>query len=435
MRTKQTIAALLVAVALIGAMPFAAHAGDWGEGDTLDDALSELKVGFEDNRMDWLQLPEMGVIYLRYSYFNYRNERTGTIDEHPVYCIDPSKGGAYEIVHNVGPNPDDGSDTATYIRGEKVGDAKYRAILANGFPHQMFTSLGLQSREEGYYATKLALWMYIRGNDADTLTINPKYGSGDPAANRVRDAAISIFTKGTTITTGNYTPFLTLSGKPSATAQMDAAGEYFVQEVEVVASGWVGTNSAACGDVQLEWAAPPPAGTIVLGTNGEDITSTLAVQVAWQPAGYTGKATIKYPVAGLDKSYVPPTLKASAIVPNSEMYTAYAKADKDRFQRYLVEADPKIELKASLDTQLEWLPVGGDPDPDPEPTGTGVVIQKIDALTRKNIPGALVRLQGMPFCVLSVCAASNTRSLRASVTPSTSSAAGVVCVMVFSVAA
>jgi 5-hydroxyisourate hydrolase-like protein (transthyretin family) len=36
-----------------------------------------------------------------------------------------------------------------------------------------------------------------------------------------------------------------------------------------------------------------------------------------------------------------------------------------------------------------------EPEDEPEPTETAVKIQKIDALTRKNIPGALVRLQGM----------------------------------------
>lgn len=39
---------------------------------------------------------------------------------------------------------------------------------------------------------------------------------------------------------------------------------------------------------------------------------------------------------------------------------------------------------------------GADPaPPDPEPTSTGVKIQKIDALTRENIPGALIRLRGI----------------------------------------
>jgi hypothetical protein len=76
-----------------------------------------------------------------------------------------------EIVNNIGANPDDGSNTATYIRSDKVGDTRYMAILRAGYPHQQFTSLGLESKEEGYYATKLALWMYIRGNDPEIVVV------------------------------------------------------------------------------------------------------------------------------------------------------------------------------------------------------------------------------------------------------------------------
>jgi hypothetical protein len=165
MKSKRILAAVLTAVMLIGILPFSAQAANWGEGDTLEDALSELKVGFDNTLLDWLVLPKLGTIYLRYTYFQYKNERTGTIDEHPVYCIDPTKGGAYEIVQDVGPN-DDGSSTATYIRGEKIGDAKYRAIMSAGFPHMKLDGLGLQSREEGYYATKV---LYYRGYLSDIL--------------------------------------------------------------------------------------------------------------------------------------------------------------------------------------------------------------------------------------------------------------------------
>ena len=271
---KRTITILLVVVMLLGIMPSAALAADWGEGDTLDSALSELKVGFDNNQLDWLVLPNLGVIYQRYTYYQFKNERTGTVDQQPVYCIDPTKGGAYEIFNAVGPN-DDGSNTATFIRGEKVGDAKYIGILSIGYPHTRLTGLGLETIEEGYYATKLALWMYIRGNNPSTLTINPKYGDNDPVALRVRNAAVSIYTNGLGAATLNE-PSLTIVGKTGATAQLDNSGEYYVQGIEVYASGWVGTNPAACGDVQLSWASAPPAGTIVLGSSNEDITSTLS---------------------------------------------------------------------------------------------------------------------------------------------------------------
>ena len=387
MKAKRITAAAIIAVILLGILPIGAYAADWGEGDTLEDALSQLKVGFDDTLLDWLVLPNLGVIYQRYTYFMYNNERTGTVDEHPVYCIDPTKGGAHIIVRDVGPNSD-GSNTATYIRGEKVGDFRYRSIMSSGYPHQRLESLGLQTKEEAYYATKVALWMYIRGNDPTRLTINPEYGNSDPVALRVREAAIEIYTYGTR---GGPTrePKLTLTGKPSATARLDASGEYYEQGIEVAASGWIGTNPDACGEVQLSWGSPPPDGTIVLGSNGEDITSTLGVKMEPGANGYTGRVTIRYPASAIDpETFSPPTLNAEAIVPNNDMYIAYAEAGKDRYQRYLVEADPKIEMAASFASQINWEP--GDTDFPPD---SGLRIRKVQAGTNIPLEGAVFEIR------------------------------------------
>jgi uncharacterized surface anchored protein len=348
MNIRKITAAILAAILLIGATPLTSLASDWGGGDTLEDALSELKVGFDGTQLDWLALPTLGVVKLRYTYFMFINERTGTIDEHPVYCIDPTKGGAYEIVRDIGANSD-GSSTATYIRGDKAGDAKYRGILSAGYPHQQLGSIGLQTREEGYYATKLALWMYIRGSDPAKLTINPAYGDSDAAALRVRAAAIAIYNNG--VGGSNYEPNLTLTGKPNSAAKLDADKAYYVQEIEAYSSGWIGENPSASGDVKLAWESAPPAGTIVLGSNGEDVTASMNVvmNTVSGKTGRFGKVTVKYPSGAVNPDDdVQPTLRATAILPNSEIYVAYAKVNKDKYQRYLVERDPKIEISAAF---------------------------------------------------------------------------------------
>ena len=64
MKHKRLFSILLTAVLLLGALPFNAFAANWGEGDTLDSALSQLKVGFADDQLDWLSLPTMGVVKL-----------------------------------------------------------------------------------------------------------------------------------------------------------------------------------------------------------------------------------------------------------------------------------------------------------------------------------------------------------------------------------
>jgi hypothetical protein len=376
---------------LLGILPFSAFAADndpgfaqWGEGDTIDSALSKLKVAFDDYRLEWLALPTLGVVKLRYTYFLYKNTRTGQVEEHPVYCIDPTKGGANEIVNNIGTNPDDGSNTATYIRSDKVGDTRYMAILRAGYPHQQFTSLGLESKEEGYYATKLALWMYIRGNDPDTLTINPDFGNSDPVANRVRVAAINIFND--SVTRSVPDPSLTLTGKPSSTAVLE--GDYYVQGIEVHASGYIGLDPSGSGDVTLSWSSQPPAGTIVLGTDGEDITNSLSVKMSGREgqAGLFGTVTIKYPADGIDvETFVPPTITAEAILPNSEIYTAYAEAGQSTYQRYLVERDPKINLTATFGSQVEWEP--GETTFDEG----SMRIRKLQSGTLKPLAGAVLR--------------------------------------------
>ena len=70
MKSKKIISMLLAVIMLLSALPFTASAANWGEGDTLEEALSDFKVGFADNNLDWLELPGLGVIEQRYSYYN-----------------------------------------------------------------------------------------------------------------------------------------------------------------------------------------------------------------------------------------------------------------------------------------------------------------------------------------------------------------------------
>jgi hypothetical protein len=53
------------------------------------------------------------------------------------------------------------------------------------------------------------------------------------------------------------------------------------------------------------------------------------------------------------------------------------------------------EVSASAAFSFVRIPYEPDTDPTPDPNSTSVKIQKIDALTRENIPGALIRLRGI----------------------------------------
>jgi 5-hydroxyisourate hydrolase-like protein (transthyretin family) len=377
---KKLLAALIAAILWTNMFAGTAYAADWGEGDTLEDALSELKVGFDDVLLEWLKLPDIGVVQQRYTYFYFKNERTSEVEEHPVYCIDPAKGGAYQIVAAVGPNSD-GSDTATYIRGEKVGDPVYKGILSYGYPHMRLSTLGLETLEEGYYATKLALWMYILGNGPSQLTVNPAYG-GDPVALRVRAAAIEIYNKGLTSLVPE--PRITVTGK-TATANLDADGQYYVQEIQINCSAWssidINRNS-----VQLSWDGTPPAGTVVLDASDGDITGSMSVSLEdrGDASGFWGSVTVKYPASEVDPDLdTPPTLKAEGLLANDDLYIAYAQAGQNEYQRYLIERDPKASITAALASQY-----ARNPNVLTE-TDTGLMIRKVEAGTDMPLAGAV----------------------------------------------
>jgi hypothetical protein len=171
-----------------------------------------------------------------------------------------------------------------------------------------------------------------------------------------------------------------------------------VQEIEVFASRWMGMSPDACGPVALSWDSPPPAGTIVLGTNGEDITASMNVEVSWvtgDKSDWYGKATVKFPAADIDpESFTPPTLSASALMANDALYIAYAKVDKERYlanptttvyQRYLVEGDPKIDVAAA---PFELRVTYDDTITDEIEVG----FRKVEYGTEIGLPGAVFRL-------------------------------------------
>ena len=67
--------------------------------------------------------------------------------------------------------------------------------MASGYPHKSLEDLGLSSVDEGYYATKMALWCYLLDNwDISDLTVNP--GADQAAAQRVLAAAKDIYQTG-----------------------------------------------------------------------------------------------------------------------------------------------------------------------------------------------------------------------------------------------
>jgi uncharacterized surface anchored protein len=373
---KQIISIILALVLALSVIPTAL--ATYAEGDTLEDALSKLNVAWRGEPLDWLTIN--GTVRTQtYTYFNFLNDRTGQIEEHPVYCIDPTKGG----VKQTGVQPE-GAETATYVRGEKVGDAAYSMILAAGYPHTSLTALGLETTEQGYYATKMALWLYILGGNASDLGVNPAY-TGNAAAQRIYEATVTIFDNGIGWSfLGITEPALTLTpDKP--VPYTDPAGQYYQQKITISSNKWIGDVPSTLGDFELSWEHPEfvPAGTKILAPDGADITSSMRVQPAnTATATWSAEITLLYPKDVIDENGITstPELKAKAVLAGNNIFIAYYDENPDAYQRYLVEADPKQELEAGILSQFS--PDGGGDE-------TKLRVLKLETGTLTPLSGAV----------------------------------------------
>ena len=83
-----------------------------------------------------------------------------------------------------------------YLANQKCTDTKVLGIVASGYPHVALDKLGLNSKYEAYYATKMALWCHLLPNwSVYDLKVNPGC-SDQAAAQRVLKAAKEIHQTG-----------------------------------------------------------------------------------------------------------------------------------------------------------------------------------------------------------------------------------------------
>ena len=121
------------------------------------------------------------VSYLEYDGKAIRHYLTGYNENgnaYMAYCINPTLPGVGEI----------GAYSAE-IKGQ-IEDPKIVRIIQNGYPYKTPSQLGLNSDDEAYYATKCALWAYLRGiNVNEYIALNSEY-------EHVRQATINIYNNG-----------------------------------------------------------------------------------------------------------------------------------------------------------------------------------------------------------------------------------------------
>jgi hypothetical protein len=389
----------LLAFALVFALMLTLAQGvsfaSFNEGDEVRPGTT-VNIAYQDNTLDYMTMNGT-VKSMRYTYFYFKT-KDGAREEHPVYCVAPDMKGAYELVRDDG-TTGDAPNTAKYTTGEKVTRTDYVKVMESGYPHNNYTSFGLNSEEEGYYATKMALWMFILQLSPDSGKVGLNASHPDQAAaQRVYNAAVAIYKAAQeAMWAGINDPAVEIVAPTSANS-WQIVGDYYEMTLTVKTNGYMGNNSAQSDEVQLSWdtstgALPPD--TVVLNST-TDITTTmkpLPANAKQEGIWHIQTITIRVPtevieaykVNNPDATVMPmPTLKVLAKdMTGANFYIA--TYDGGRSQPYIIEADRKVDVANAFQTTV---PIKRTLENDPHEMGLRII---------KRETGTLIPLSGAVF--------------------------------------
>jgi len=363
---KRMISLLLVLITLLGILPVPSFAAP-----TLEEAMAEVDIYSRDKELVWLTMNGR-VNKQKMIYYNYESPMTGQIKEIPAYCIDPDLYGVPEKVSE--------GTSIKYSASETMSDYKLVGIIANGYPHQSLESLGLQTADEGYYATKTAIWTYLISSwSIDKLAVNPSLAGADrTAAERVLQAAKDIYWRGVGWDR-MYTPSLTATADQDTAYPVTINGESCCQQVFTIESGtW------PIERVKLSLAAGAPEGTKILNMDNQEIDS-LVLQTEDQ-------YKVVYPASSVTGQSGSAQLNLSCVVDQYTVY--YARTlERDKYgniQDYLLDTDPTYPIEASAISQYKAGSEAPDaPDIPDNPSGTQLKITKLETGTSTPLEGAV----------------------------------------------
>ena len=369
---KRMISLFLALVTLLGILPVTSFAAP-----TLEEAMAEVNVYAKNETLNWLTM-NGSVKEQHYTYYKYESVQTGQVKEIPAYCVDPKLYGVPVKVPEGTP--------IKYSAKETMSDYKLVGIVANGYPHQSLETLGLKSVNEGYYATKTAVWTHILGNwSIDKLGINPNLSGADrEAAERVLQATKDIYWRGV-MWNKMYTPKLTATADRDKAYPVTINGEaYYQQEFTVRSETW------AIESVKLSLGEGAPAGAKILDKDNNEISSL--VLDTNSDDGFYNTCKVVYPASSIEGQTGSVTLNMSCVVDQYVVY--YAKTlEKDKYgniQDYLLDTDPSYPIEASAISQYSSDPDKPDkPDDPPDSSITQLKITKLETGTETPLEGAV----------------------------------------------
>ena len=283
-----------------------------------------------------------------------------------------------------------------YLANQKCTDTKVLGIVASGYPHVPLDKLGLNSKYEAYYATKMALWCHLLSNwSVYDLKVNPGC-SDQAAAQRVLKAAKEIYQTGM-YWTKPLTPKLTATPDQPNSYPVTIDGKGYMQQVyQVVSETWV---DGGWVHVKFTDSSSAPTGTRIIDKDGNDCTQISCMESTGN--GFAGQFTILIPQESMDEGDGSVQVEVSGVGHNYAIfYATCAETDKyGNLQKYMADTDPRHPIKVDVIANYSKNPPPPD-DPPPEnpppeitPPGDLLIIKR-DAGTLDLLDGAIFEVVG-----------------------------------------
>lgn len=365
---KRILSMLLALAALLSMLPLSANAAS-----SLEEAMAEVDVYGKKEDLNWLTM-NGSVKTQHYTYYNFTSEVTGETTEIPAYCVDPNLYGVPALA------PDEGTPIK-YSASETGNDPKIMGILANGYPHIDLGTLGVNTIEEAYYATKTALWCYlISGWDINKLGINPALSGEDrAAAERVLEATKFAYTRGMRWN-AIVEPKLTATPDRDTAYPVTINGEACYQQVfKVTSETW------SYEPVLIELTEGAPAGAKILDMNNNAVSSLSIYDATNGNDGYSWSVKVVYPAASIEGQTGTCRLSMRSTVVQYEI--CFAKTlERDTYgniQEYMLDTDPHTPITGSAVSSYTSTPT------TEEDGDTGLRIRKLETGTEIPLAGAI----------------------------------------------
>ena len=368
---------------------------------TLDEAMASVDVFARNDDLNWLRM-NGSTKTQHYTYYNYRSEQSGQMQEIPAYCVNPDLYGVPALVPE--------GTSIEYTCSSIVSDPKVCGIVGCGYPHMSLEALGLQSKEEAYYATKTALWCYLlsgKGWSINGLTVNPN--ADQAAAQRVLEATKNIYWYGMQWDEV-LSPKLTATPDAEEAYKVEINGEQYYQQIFTVTSETWSVEEAAY--VSLANPLSAPTGTKLVDLNNQEITQVaLSTEGAPDGASMWGQFKVIYPVSFINQnSSFQINLNCTAVQYAIYYAECAVASEYGDIQDYMLDTDPRIPVEVSVlskvtpddpppppsDTPpVETPPVETPPvETPPPPSGGDLRIVKREEGTRTPLAGAVFEVIG-----------------------------------------